>query len=56
MRIEDFTTAKGRELRTLMGTVPGWRYVNGLRTFGVFGRQRYYERIEKWEVVKEGIK
>lgn len=53
MRLEDFNTAKGRELKALMAMVPGWKYVGELKSFPIYGRQRFYERIDKMETVEQ---
>lgn len=52
MRLEDFNTAKGRELRAIMNMVPGWKYVGDLKVFGQYGRQRYFERLKLTDKVK----
>lgn len=53
MRVEDFNTAKGRELRALMNMVVGWQYVGEQKSFPLYGRQRYFERIDKKETVEQ---
>lgn len=53
MDFRDFNPAKGRELRAIMNMVPGWKYVGELKTFPIYGRQRYFERIDKKETVEQ---
>jgi len=38
------TRKASKELHDIMLMLPGWEYVNKLKTFSIYGRQRYYKR------------
>ena len=38
------TRKASKELHDIMLMMPGWEYVNKLKTFSLYGRQRYYRR------------
>lgn len=38
--------ADGKDLAQIMAAVPGWRRAKGLKRVGIYGPQRYYERMK----------